>query len=161
MPKGPDVFTAIKAWLDAEEIAYELVQHAPTRTSQEAVAVRGEDLNIGGKAVVMKVDDTFRLFVLSAALKLDSKTVKREFFAQKLRFATEDELAELTGLEPGAVPPFGEPILPLELIVDYSILENDRIAFNAGSLTDSVIMSVDDYLRLADPSILVFSKAAE
>jgi prolyl-tRNA editing enzyme YbaK/EbsC (Cys-tRNA(Pro) deacylase) len=53
---------------------------------------------------------------------------------------------------PGSVPPFGEPILPFELYVDESILENKRIAFNAGSLTDSIIMSVDDYMKIARPA---------
>ena len=67
----------------------------------------------------------------------------------RLRFATVGELKELTGLVPGAVPPFGEPILPFPLYVDQSSLAHDRIAFNAGSLTNSVIMSVDDYRTVA------------
>jgi prolyl-tRNA editing enzyme YbaK/EbsC (Cys-tRNA(Pro) deacylase) len=33
--------------------------------------------------------------------------------------------------------------------VDASVLANQRIAFNAGSLTDSVIMPVEDYRRIA------------
>jgi Ala-tRNA(Pro) deacylase len=59
---------------------------------------------------------------------------------------------DLTGLVPGCVPPFGKPVLPFDLFVDAAIRENDRIAFNAGSLTNSVIMGVDDYLRVADPT---------
>ena len=43
----------------------------------------------------------------------------------------------------------GEPILPLRLYVDVSVLANDRIAFNAGSIIDSIIMTVDDYRRIA------------
>ena len=62
------------------------------------------------------------------------------------------------GLVPGSVPPFGRPILPFELYVDESVTQNDRIAFNAGSLTDSVIMATDDYLRLAKPTIFAFTK---
>jgi prolyl-tRNA editing enzyme YbaK/EbsC (Cys-tRNA(Pro) deacylase) len=50
------------------------------------------------------------------------------------------------------VPPFGEPILPLPLYVDRAIEANQRIAFNAGSLTDSVILDVSDYLRVACPT---------
>ena len=39
--------------------------------------------------------------------------------------------------------------------------ENERIAFNAGSLTDSIIMNVDDYLRAARPArVFDFSQAA-
>ena len=101
---------------------------------------------------------TFRLFIISAACKLDSSAIKRHFNAKRSRFATADELFDLTGLPPGAVPPFGEPILPFELYVDESITTNDRIAFNAGSLTDSIIMSVEDYLRVAKPELIKFSR---
>jgi hypothetical protein len=31
---------------------------------------------------------------------------------------------------------------------------NERIAFNAGSLTDSVILAMTDYLRLAQPRLV-------
>ena len=41
----------------------------------------------------------------------------------------------------------GEPILPLPLHVDRSVLANDRIAFNAGLLTDSIIMATADWRR--------------
>jgi hypothetical protein len=42
--------------------------------------------------------------------------------------------------------------------VDNSILANEIIAFNAGSLTDSIIISVLDYLALARPTVLRFSQ---
>lgn len=112
---------------------------------------------MGGKALLMKVEDTLRLFVLSAALQLDSGAVKRYFGVKRQRFATGEELAAL-GLVPGAVPPFGKPILPFDLYVDRSIVANPRIAFNAGSLTVSIIMAVPDYLRVAQPTIFDFSR---
>jgi prolyl-tRNA editing enzyme YbaK/EbsC (Cys-tRNA(Pro) deacylase) len=106
----------------------------------------------------VKVGDDFRLFVLSAALKFDSAAVKQRFGVKKTRFADKDELLALTGLVPGSVPPFGEPILRLPLYVDPSILANEVIAFNAGSLTDSVIMPVADYVRLAKPEVIAFAQ---
>jgi hypothetical protein len=37
---------------------------------------------------------------------------------------------------------------------------NDRIAFNAGSLTDSIILAMPDYLRIAAPrDCFAFSSA--
>ena len=153
------VFQAIVDLLDGQGISYRQVHHEPTPTSEAAAAARGEELSIGGKALMMKVGKEFKLFVLSASLKVDSAAIKSHFGAKKLRFASADELTELTGLVPGSVPPFGEPILPLELFVDESIRRNERIAYNAGSLTDSVVMGVEDYLRVAKPVILGFSKS--
>lgn len=140
---------------------YRYLEHQPTHTSEQSAAVRGEDLRTGGKALLIKVGEQFRLFVLSAALKLDSDALKQHFAVRKLRFASPEELKELTGLVPGSVPPFGPPILPFPLYVDESIAANERIAFNAGSLTASIIMPVADYLRIAAPEMLRFSVAPE
>jgi prolyl-tRNA editing enzyme YbaK/EbsC (Cys-tRNA(Pro) deacylase) len=151
------VLDRIRAWLTSEGVAFREVHHGPTRTSEESALARGEELRVGGKALLLKVDETFRLFVMSAAKKLDSGAIKRQFGSKKLRFATPEELMELTGLVPGSVPPFGQPILPFPLYVDPSVLANDRVAFNAGSLTDSMVMPIGDYERLAVPEVFSFA----
>jgi prolyl-tRNA editing enzyme YbaK/EbsC (Cys-tRNA(Pro) deacylase) len=143
------VLQAILSLLEDCGASYRRVAHEPTRTSEDSARVRGEPLAVGGKALIVKAADRHVLLVVSAARRLDSAKLKRALGVKKTRFATPDELLDLTGLVPGAVPPFGEPILPLPLYVDTSVLANERIAFNAGSLTDSVIMPVDDYRRVA------------
>jgi Ala-tRNA(Pro) deacylase len=153
-----DVLSAIRQHLDQLGLPYREVHHEPTLTSEDSARARGEDLRIGGKALLIKTGDIFRLFVLSASRKLNSTAVKTRFGAKKLRFASADELRELTGLAPGSVPPFGIPILPFELYVDESILANQKIAFNAGSLTDSMVMTVEDYRKAAAPAIFAFSE---
>ena len=131
------------------------LRHEPTPTSEESARVRGEPIEIGGKALVFKAGDRFLLFVVSAARRVDSKRLRKAGGARGIRFASRDELHELTGLVPGSVPPFGRPILDLDLVVDESVLANDRIAFNAGSLTESVIMSTRDWLEIAAPDLVV------
>ena len=153
-----EIFGTIVKFLSDAGIEFRTVHHEPTLTSEASARARGEDLSVGGKAIVMKVDEEFRLFVLSAALKLDSQRIKQRFNAKKLRFATPEELMTLTGLVPGSVPPFGKPLLPLDLYVDSSIVNNEKIAFNAGSLSDSIIMNTQDYLSAAKPEQFEFSK---
>jgi Ala-tRNA(Pro) deacylase len=153
----PTVLERIRELLDSRGVDYRVVEHGPTRTSEESARARGEALRVGGKALMLRVDGEFRLLVLSAASKLDSRAVKRHFSAKKTRFATRDELLELTGLEPGAVPPFGEPILALPFHVDAALCANERIAFNAGSLTTSIVMAMPDYLAIASPDVFRFS----
>jgi len=154
------VMEKIKDLLRSNSVQFRQVHHQPTRTSRESALARGEDLAIGGKALLLKVDDSFKLFVLSAARRLNSSAIKKRFHAKRIRFASREELKELTGLEPGAVPPFGQPIMDLELYVDESILRNEKIAFNAGTLTDSIVMAVKDYLQLAEPKLFSFSTRA-
>jgi Ala-tRNA(Pro) deacylase len=160
VPHGSEILPAIRRLLTEAGVTFREVHHEPTRTSEESAKARGEELRIGGKALLMKGDDTFRLFVLPADRKLDSGAIRREFGWKKLRFATPDELLELTGLVPGSVPPFGPPILPFELCLDQAATQNPRIAFNAGSLTDSIILAMSDYLAIAKPRrVFAFSEA--
>src|SRR5450432_2640815 len=97
------ILNKIRDWLTQEGAAFREVHHEPTRTSEESALARGETLSVGGKALLIKVDQDFRLFVLSASRKLDSTAIRARFGAKKTRFATADELLELTGLVPGSV----------------------------------------------------------
>jgi prolyl-tRNA editing enzyme YbaK/EbsC (Cys-tRNA(Pro) deacylase) len=154
----PSLLTTLRDWLTRENVPFREVHHEPTFTSEESAKARGEELRVGGKALLMRGDAEFALFVLPADRKVDSGSIRRELSFGKLRFATREELAELTGLVPGSVPPFGTPILPFPLYVDAAISSNDRIAFNAGSLTDSMILPIADYLRVAKPEkVFAFS----
>jgi len=150
-------FEQITHYLSEKSVPFRTVHHEATLTSEASAKARGEDLSVGGKAIVMKVDAEFKLFVLSAALKIDSQKIRSYFNAKKTRFATAEELQQLTGLAPGSIPPFGKPILNLGLYVDASIVRNEIIAFNAGSLTDSIIISTKDYLKITQPVILEFT----
>ena len=151
----------IRAWLAESSIDFGELHHEPTRTSEDSARVRGESTEIGAKALLIKVDKEFALFVLSAKLRANSRAIRDHLGARRTRFATADELAELTGLVPGSVPPFGEPILPFRLYVDESIQRLDRIAFNAGSLTDSMFLSTEAYFRIANAEVFSFSAAPE
>jgi Ala-tRNA(Pro) deacylase len=153
----PRVLEDIRDLLSRHAARFRAVHHEPTRTSEESARARGEPLAIGGKALLMKVGDHYALFVISAARRVDSAAIRRELAVSRLRFASAEELRRLTGLIPGSVPPFGEPILPFPLYADESVFENDRIAFNAGTLTDSIIMSVTAWESIARPRRFRFS----
>jgi prolyl-tRNA editing enzyme YbaK/EbsC (Cys-tRNA(Pro) deacylase) len=100
-----------------------------------------------------------RLFVLPADRKLDSAAIRRHLGVRKTRFATAEELHELVGLVPGSVPPFGKPIMPFELYADESLGKlTDKLAFNAGSLRNSIIMAASDWEKLARPERFRFAK---
>jgi len=154
-------FERIQSLLDSQGRTYRVVDHAETFTSQESAAARGEPLEIGGKALLVKADDAFVLAVLRADQKLDSRALQCLLGARKLRFASREELAAQTdGLVPGTVPPFGHPILDFPLYVDEAITHNDRIAFNAGMLTRSIVMPMADYLAASNPIIATFAMTA-
>ena len=153
------VLLRIRQHLADAKISFKEIEHVPTPTSEASAPARGEPLGVGAKALLLRTDDAFRLFVLPADCKLDSAAVKRELKVKRLRFATPEELLAQTGLVPGAVPPFGSPILPFELYADQSIgVHYDRVAFNAGSLTVSFVLAAADWELLAKPTRFGFAK---
>jgi Ala-tRNA(Pro) deacylase len=161
MDSASPVRAAIRALLDDHGVAYEEQTHGPTRTSAESAAARGVSQAIGGKSLLMKVDGVFGIYVLSAARQLHGRQLRQQRRARRYRFATTDELAALTGLVPGCIPPFGAPIFDLPLFCDPSVLANDRIAFNPGSLVDSILLPTADWQRIARPEVFPFSRLPE
>ncbi len=154
------ILARIRQLLTDNGVPFTEKEHRPTFTSEESAAARSEPLSVGAKALLLRTDNEFRLFVLPADLKLDSGAIRRELNIKKTRFATRDELLELTGLVPGSVPPFGAPILPFELFADVGVGKAyGRVAFNAGELTQSIIMSAADWEAIAQPKRFRFAVA--
>ena len=154
------VYTSIIETLDRLGVEYTLEHHEPTYTSEDSSRIRGTSMEMGAKALIVKVGKVFRLFVMSASLRLDTQKIKAHFSEKKIRFATPEEMMELTGLVPGSVPPFGEPILPFSLHIDPSILEQEMVSFNVGSLTDSITMRCEDWQKATAGEVVCVTKAA-
>ena len=152
MAAAESVYERVVRALQDARVAYREVQHEPTLTSADSARARGEPLGVGAKALLLKCDGAFRLIVLPADRKLGSKLVKQALGVKDVRFATREELLELTGLVPGSVPPFGEPILPFPLHADHDVgVRYPRVAFNAGDLCRSIVMSAADWEAVARP----------
>jgi Ala-tRNA(Pro) deacylase len=151
------ILSKIEVLLQKNNCTYKKVSHRPTFTSEESAVVRGEPLEYGAKALLIKADECFVILVMSAAQKLDSKKARHSLGVKKIRFATQEELKDLTGLVPGSVPPFGIPILPFTLYVDTSIAGLARVAFNAGSLEVSIIMETTKYLKICNGKVIAIT----
>ncbi len=145
-----ELFNKIKQLLDTNNITYQTYNHPPTKTSEEAASYRETPLRIGAKAILLKEKRGFIIAVIPANRKLDSKKLKKVLQSKKLRFSTEDELKELTGCDKGSLPPFNI-FFNLPIIVDITLFEEEEMAFNAGSLENSIKMKTKDYDGLISP----------
>lgn len=91
---------------------------------------------------------------MSASKKFSWKLVKKLLKVKNMRFATPEEVLEVTGCLPGAVPPFGS-VFGISTIVDESLrLQGDTINFNCGLRTHSMRLKVEDYLGLEKPKLI-------
>ena len=151
------VFHRVEALLREHQAAFAVMRHAPVYTSQEAARVRGTPLASGAKALVCKGDDMVVMFVIPADRKLDSKAVRQSRGWRKLRFLTRDEVLQITGLEPGSIPPFGS-LFGLPTLGDTRLGLNEKINFNAGDHAISVSMAYAEYIRVESPEMGTFSE---
>ncbi len=155
---GEPVLQRIVALLEVAGCAYEIIEHPAVSTAEEAATARATELDEGAKAILLKYDGDFGIFVLSAARQLRSALIRRGLRVRRTRFAYREELLAMTGLEPGSVPPFGEPVLPFPLFADPSIEHLETMVFTAGSRTTSIRMATEDYRRIANPRVFPFAR---
>ena len=151
------VFIRITKLLDEHHAEYQIKNHPPARTSEESALHRGESLKIGAKAMLLRADTGFVMAVLPADRKINSNNLKKVLSVKSLRFATPEELKEITCLVPGSVPPFGS-LFNIPMLVDKSLLEEEYMAFNAGSLEKSIKMKTGDYVKIVQPTFASFIK---
>jgi Ala-tRNA(Pro) deacylase len=149
----------LERWLREAGVAFEIVEHAPVHTSEEAARARGTRLEEAAKALVVRAEDRYLHLVLPAHLRADSALLRALLGTHKLRFATPEELSALTGCAPGAVPPFGN-LFGLPVLVDEELCRNERVVFNAGSNSVSVTMRPGDLVRLSGATVCRFARPA-
>jgi prolyl-tRNA editing enzyme YbaK/EbsC (Cys-tRNA(Pro) deacylase) len=63
------VTARVERWLREAGVEFEICEHAPVRTSEEAARVRGTPLEAGAKALLVRADTRFVHCVLPAHLK--------------------------------------------------------------------------------------------
>jgi Ala-tRNA(Pro) deacylase len=144
------VFDRLNDRLQQAGVAFTVLRHEPVFTSEQAAAVRGTSLASGAKALVVKAGERFVLLVLPADRKLDSRKARDSLGVKGLRFASREEVEQLTGLQPGSIPPFGS-LFSLPTYCDPALADNPSINFNAGDHSISVQMAYADYARVEQP----------
>jgi Ala-tRNA(Pro) deacylase len=149
----PSVFDRLNAWLNGSSVSFNVLRHEPVFTSEQAAAVRGTPLASGAKALIVKAGDNFLLLVLPADRKLDSRKARDALGVKSLRFASKDEVLNMTGLQPGSIPPFGS-LFGLSTYCDPALGDNASINFNAGDHAISIQMAFDDFAALEKPQLV-------
>lgn len=156
---GDAVYERIVQDIEHAHVSYEPYEHEPVRTSEEAAAVRNTPLSEGAKALLCMADGKPLMMVVPGDRKSDMKAFKKLYGVKDLRMATKEELEKLTGVELGAVPPFGH-IFGMDTYMDESFRSLEHVSFNAGLRTKSIRISQKSYETIAHPTVGAFSVTA-
>lgn len=144
--------------LHHENFEFQHLHHETTTTAEESAKVRSTLLEEGVKALILRGKNTKKnyQFNILSHQKLDMKAVA-ELVGEKCEFEDPAVILERYGLEIGSVPPFGR-LINLDTFFDQQIQDKERVAFNCGLLTESIIMKGQDLIKLVEPKFAVFSK---
>lgn len=141
----------LKEFLDSKGVKYESIKHLLAYTAQEVAAsahVSGKEMV---KTLVVKLDGKQALIALPASEKIDLERVSEATGAKKAELASEAEFGDrFPGCDVGAMPPFGH-LYGMDTYVTESLAQDREIAFNAGTHTEVIRMSFDDFQRLESP----------
>ena len=160
--RSTDLFGRIVALLDAEHADYRVIEHAPEGRTDIVSQMRQHPLHQAVKTIVVMVKigkKTSRYFLanIPGNCQLDIEAVKALVGGTRAMFAPLDRAEALTGCQTGAIPPFSFHER-LEVLADPLLLQHKEIAFNAGRLDRSIMMTSDSYRRIAAPRIESIAK---
>ncbi len=148
----------LKEFLDREGIKYVTISHSKAYTAQEVAAsahISGKEM---AKTVMVKLDGKMAMVVLPANHKVDFAQLERDLGVKNAELASEDEFRGLfPECDVGAMPPFGN-LYDMDVFIEEGLIDNDRIAFNAGSHTEVIRVPMNDFQRLVKPKVF---KAAQ
>eukprot|EP00438_Fugacium_kawagutii_P026381 Skav218559 [mRNA] locus=scaffold1408:26725:27351:- [translate_table: standard] len=154
---GPATYEKLLLRLEDAAVSYQTMgPHEACRTSEDSVRVRRaggwEDVTLetGAKAMLLRTaKGDWLLAVLPANCKLSWKKI-RAVHGKGTRMASEEEVAEVTGCLPGAVPPIAA--FPQEVGVVADLTLPSIINFNCGLRTRSIQMTRQSYELVQQPT---------
>ncbi len=147
----------VREYLDSHTVKYMVMSHSPAYTAQEVAQkthISGKEV---AKTVMVKIDGRMAMVVLPATCEIDFHRLKKVLSAARVELAGEDDFRALfPDCEAGAMPPFGN-LYDMPVYVDESLSKDADIVFNAGTHTEVIRMSFEDYEGLVNPKILIFA----
>ena len=138
-------------YLDQNHVWYKIITHPQSYTASHTASMAHIKQKEMAKSIVMKLDGDPVLIVLPASFKVDFKRIKQITGAKDVELAREEEI---NGIFPdcttGAMPPFGN-LYHMPVYADRELIEDEDIAFNAGTHRELLKMHFKDFNKLVHP----------
>ena len=147
----------LKEYLDENRVKYVCIQHSKAYTAQEVAASAHVPGRAMAKVVMVELDGDLAMAVLPANRKVILQDLRDMTGSEKARFAPEHKFkGRFPDCEIGAMPPFGN-LYGMEVFAALSLINNNEIAFNAGSHEEIIKLAYADFERLVKPQVVSFT----
>lgn len=153
----------ILSYLDSHRIPYSHDAHPLAYTAREVAEAEHVPTHMMAKTVVFVSENGCGIAMVAADMFVDMSDLRAALGVSRLRLATEAELRELfPNCELGAMPPFGNGTLfDLPVYLDCALVNEEYIAFNAGTHRDAIRMKRADFQLAIQPVVIPFAHRVE
>ncbi len=136
----------IDQYLRKNHLAYEHTTHVRTVPAQRVAAAEHVSGDRIAKPVVVSIDGTLALAVVTATEKVDTEALRRVARAERVEVVPETSFqGRFEPCEVGAEPPLG--LFGLPIYVDADLAREPWIVMRGGTHEDSIRLSTAEWLR--------------
>jgi Ala-tRNA(Pro) deacylase len=146
----------LEAHLREKGVPYQNQHHARAITAQEVAAVEHVPGRMFAKTVMILPDDeeNMVMLVLPAPYHVNPLKASTALGVSEVQLADEARFADaFPDCEVGAMSPFGN-LHDVPVYVDRALAEDETIVFRAGTHTDTMSVSYDDFEKLVRPTVV-------
>lgn len=150
-----DPYLAVKEKLKELDISFELVEHEPVLTTEQADSfIEGID-GVRTKTMFLtnKKKTAYYLLIMDDKKMLDMDLFKDLVGANRIRMASSDSLFEKMKLPPGTVSPFGllnNESKDIEVFFDKEIMDEKRMCFHPNTNEKTLFLDTKDILTFLE-----------
>lgn len=150
------ILKKLEKLLSENKIKHKILVHRKVFTAFDATQTQHLKAGEVAKAVLLKGKKNFYMAVLPSGSNCDFKALSK-LTQDKVSMAKEKDIAKNLKTKVGLIAPFGS-LYTLPVFLDKKLAKNKKLNLPAGSYTESVELSVKDYLKLESPVQGNFSK---
>lgn len=150
-----ELFSCVAEKLKELNIQYQLVEHEPALTTEQADKfIEGiEGVRTKTMFLTNKKKKKFYLVIMDDAKRLDMNKFKNIVEEKQIKMASEDTLLEKMLLLPGVVSPFGllnNKDKDIQIYFDKEIMNEDRMSFHPNTNEKTIFIRTDDLFKFIE-----------
>lgn len=149
-------------YLETRGVPFRIFQHpGPVRSLEQAAHERSQQPEQVVRSIVFRLaEEEFVMVLMPGPTQVPWKELRRYLGQSRLTMASEEELLQATGYQPGTVTPFGLPH-PMRVLVHQGILDQPEVSLGSGQRGLAIMMNPPDILAALDAfEIVDFAKQA-
>ncbi len=150
-----NLFKKVEEKLKKLDITYQLVEHEPALTTEQADKfIEGiEGVRTKTMFLTNRKKRNFYLMIMDDAKRLDMDKFKDIVEEKQIKMASEDSLYEKMMLPPGVVSPFGllnNVDKDIKVYFDREIVNEDRMSFHPNTNEKTIFVKTPDLFRFIE-----------